>query len=93
MIELKETTQEDILKQTNGTKQMNLIRIKLDKDEAIRTKSGFIIMNYGEPMEVEALEVEARIDNSAINGCIEVLERFRGTRGIEKISINYDVNE
>lgn len=70
---------------------MNLIRITLDKHEAIRTKSGYIIMKNGEPMEVEYLNIEARIEGSPISGCIEALESFRGTRGIKSIDIKYDI--
>jgi len=71
---------------------MDLIRINLDTNEAIKTKNGFIIMRYGEPMEVEASTIEARIDTPTIGGMIDILESFRGTKGINSIDMSFKVN-
>lgn len=72
---------------------MDLVRISLDINEAIKTKSGFIIMRYGEPMEVEATNIEARIDRPTIQGMIELLESFKGTKGIDSIEASFKISK
>jgi len=74
---------------------VNRVRIKLDEQEAIRTKNGFIIMHDGEPIEVENSEIEGLVTTghgSDIDDICEALQRFRRTRCINRVSIMYSKN-
>jgi len=79
----------------------NKLRIHLDKDEAIKTNSGYIIMKEGKPMEVMNTQIEMLVlepelvtngelkVESPIDSLKRTLDLFSGTVGIKGISINW----
>ena len=71
---------------------MNRISISLDKEEAIKTTSGYIIMKDGNPMEVLNVNIEMLIDpygENPIENIKAALDIFAGTKGIKSVNIKY----